>query len=187
MGAHTSLTNQFLIAMPTLEDPNFLRTVTYICEHTEHGALGIVINRPLDITLGTVLEHMDITGARLDVTEEPVYLGGPVQPERGFVLHTPAGEWGSTVAVTETLAVTTSRDILEAIAQNRGPKQYFIALGYAGWGPGQLEIEMGQNAWLNGPSSPAILFDTPAELRWEAAAALMGVNLSLLSTTAGHA
>lgn len=183
-----SFMNQFLIAMPALADPNFSHTVTYICEHTPNGALGIVINRVVDdIDLAVVLEHMKIVTNVPNIVGHPVFLGGPVQPERGFVLHSPLGEWTSSVHVTDSMAVTTSRDILEAVAEGRGPEKVLIALGYAGWGPGQLEVEMAQNAWLNGPADPQIIFDTPVEKRWEAAAALMGVDLRLLSNSVGHA
>ena len=179
--------NQLLIAMPALTDPNFVRTVTYVCEHSPQGTLGIVINRPLDITLQVVFEHMNIPLTDLAAADMPVYLGGPVEPERGFVLHSPVGNWNSSVQITPELAVTTSRDILESIAEGKGPTQALIALGYAGWGPGQLEKEMAENAWLNGPADTNLLFATPADDRWEAAAALLGVNLHLLSTAAGHA
>ncbi|MEW6646712.1 MAG: YqgE/AlgH family protein [Pseudomonadota bacterium] len=182
-----SLRNHFLIAMPQLADPNFSHTVTYICEHNAEGALGIVINRPLDLTLGEVLQHMQIEpGERVD-TAAPVFSGGPVQTERGFVLHRPVGAWTSTLPVTADIALTTSRDIMNAIGHGEGPQQFLLALGYAGWGAGQLEQEITQNAWLSGPADPAILFDLPVEERWGAAAALIGVDLTLLSSEAGHA
>lgn len=188
MAPGTFFTNQFLIAMPALADPNFSHTVTYICEHTSNGALGIIINRAVDdLDLAVVFEHMKITSNAPNIAGHPVFLGGPVQTERGFVLHSPLGQWDSSVHVTENMAVTTSRDILEAMAEGRGPEKVLVALGYAGWGPGQLEIEMAQNSWLNGPADPAIIFDTPVEKRWEAAAALMGVDLRLLSNSVGHA
>lgn len=187
MGEPLQLRNHFLIAMPTLEDPNFFHTVTYICEHNAEGALGIVINRPTDITLGEMLEQLSITPEPQLNTTVSVYEGGPVQPEHGFLLHTPLGQWSATLPVTEQVALTTSKDILEAIARGAGPQRYLVALGYAGWGPGQLEEEMATNAWLSGPATPEILFDTPAEKRWEAAAALLGVDLRLLSNETGHA
>lgn len=187
MGASSNLTNHFLIAMPQLADPNFFHTVTYICEHNEDGALGIVINRPLELTLGEVLEHMDLAADDNDATAQVVYQGGPVQQERGFVLHEPVTQWDATLPITEHIGVTTSRDILEAIAKGDGPQHSLIALGYAGWGAGQLEQELAQNAWLSGPADKGILFETPHEKRWEAAAALLGVDLNLLSGDAGHA
>lgn len=173
--------------MPALEDPNFEHTVTYICEHGPHGALGIVINRQVDITLKTVFEHMQINSNDSSKGALPVFLGGPVQGERGFVLHMPVGDWGSTVCITDDLAVTTSRDILEALAQGDGPAQVLVALGYAGWGPGQLEHELAQNAWLTGPADPRVMFETPVEQRWRAAAQLMGIDLTLLQRGVGHA
>lgn len=182
-----SLTNHFLIAMPGLADANFTHTVTYICEHSEQGAMGIIINRPMEITLGQVLEHMEIEPGACPDVDRPVYSGGPVQPEHGFVIHTPIGEWDASLTVTDAIAVTTSRDVLTAIARGEGPEEYLIALGYAGWGEGQLEQEMAQNAWLSGPADPRILFRTPAEQCWQEAARLLGVDLNLLSNEAGHA
>ncbi len=187
MDSIVSLTNHFLIAMPNLGDPNFFRTVTLICEHNSEGAMGIVINRPIDLSLRDILKQMEIptTGAKnLDM---PVYLGGPVQSNRGFVLHEPIGRWDSTLKITQSLGVSTSRDILVAIAENKGPRDYLIALGYAGWGAGQLEQEIAQNAWLSGPATREILFETPLEARWSAAADLLGIDLAKLSGEAGHA
>jgi putative transcriptional regulator len=187
MSTTASLKNQLLIAMPTLEDPNFARTVTYICEHGEHGAMGIVLNRPTDLCLADVLRHMEIEGGMGAAGEQIVYLGGPVEEERGFVLHSHTDPWDSTLAVDAEISITTSRDILEAMARGTGPRHTLVALGYAGWGAGQLEREMQQNAWLSGPADQSILFELPADQRWEAAARLLGVDLHLLSTDAGHA
>lgn len=187
MTACTDLTNHFLIAMPRLADPNFFHTVTYICEHTAEGALGIVINRPLELTLGEILEHMEIQTADGGIAARPVYMGGPVQRERGFVLHHPTAKWESTLSVTDRIGLTTSRDILAAIARGDGPERALIALGYAGWGAGQLERELADNAWLNGPADDNVLFDSPNDDRWRQAAALLGVDLNLLSGDAGHA
>ncbi|MCU0835616.1 MAG: YqgE/AlgH family protein [Chromatiaceae bacterium] len=183
----TALTNHFLIAMPGLRDPNFSRTVTYLCEHTEQGAMGIVINRPMEIRLGEVLAQLDIETRDRAVLDSLVYLGGPVQPERGFVLHSGDHSFDSTLAITAEISVTTSRDVLEAIAAGRGPEHHLVALGYAGWGGGQLEEEMGANAWLSGPADQDIIFHMPADARWLAAAQLLGVDLNLLSGEAGHA
>ena len=182
-----NFTNQFLIAMPALEDPNFSRTVTYMCAHTPEGAMGIVINRPLDLDLGEVLGHMEITASDPSVTSRRVVQGGPVQRERGFVLHTPVGEWDSVLKVSDEIGVATSREILAAVAEGRGPARTLVALGYAGWGAGQLEDEVGANAWLHGPADSAIIFDLPYEARWESAARLLGVDPTLLSGEAGHA
>jgi len=187
MGFATSLANHFLIAMPGLQDPNFARTVTYLCEHNEQGAMGIVINRPMEIRLGEVLEQLDITAEDPHANEMIVYLGGPVQTDRGFVIHSGPETFDSTLRVTPDIHVTTSRDILEAIATGRGPERCLIALGYAGWGSGQLEQELGANAWLSGPADDATLFRLPAARRWQAAAQLLGVDLNLIIGEAGHA
>ncbi|WP_297527291.1 YqgE/AlgH family protein [Thiohalobacter sp.] len=182
-----SLRNHFLIAMPTLADPNFFHTVTYICEHDEEGAMGIVVNRLTDMSLGDIFAHMHIEARTPDVPDLPVFQGGPVQPERGFVLHQPLGDWEATLRVTEDIGLTASQDILEAMAAGHGPYRALIALGYAGWGAGQLEQEMADNAWLSGPADPTILFETPVKDRWEAAARLIGVDVNLISGDTGHA
>lgn len=183
-----NLTNQFLIAMPTLADPNFSRTVTYLCSHDKGGAMGIVINRPMDMGLGEVLGQMGIDAVDDDAATIPVLQGGPVLPERGFVLHRPASEWDAVLEVPDSgIAIATSRDILMAIAEGKGPDDVVIALGYAGWGAGQLEQELGDNAWLSGPADQAIIFDLPFEQRWESAARLLGVDLDRMSAQAGHA
>ncbi len=187
MNEMSPLTNHFLIAMPGLADPNFSHTVTYICEHNDKGAMGIVINRPMEITLNDVLEQLEIEPSLSVDTACQIYEGGPVQREHGFVIHSPVGVWESSLEVTESIAVSTSRDILTAIAHGEGPRRYLIALGYAGWGAGQLEQEMADNAWLSGPASEEILFEMPTEKRWSAAAALLGVDLNLLSSETGHA
>lgn len=181
------LTNQFLVAMPTLEDPNFRESVTLICEHNERGALGIIINRPMNVVLDDVLKQLDLTARDLATGAASVYMGGPVQPERGFVIHSPQGEWEATLKVGDNLGVTTSRDVLAALAGGSGPRQVFVALGYSGWSAGQLEEEMKSNSWLSVPADSGIIFDTPVEQRWQAAARLLGVDLSLLSGDAGHA
>lgn len=182
-----NLTDHFLIAMPSLADSNFSRTVTYLCEHNAEGALGIVINRPTDISLGELLDHLEIEDVAPRVAAKPVYLGGPVQRDRGFVLHRPGGEWDSSLQISDKIVLTTSRDILTAIARREGPQDYLVALGYAGWGPGQLEQEMAENAWLTGPAGDGVLFDKSSDQRWQAAAALLGVDMTLLSSGAGHA
>lgn len=183
----SSLANQFLIAMPNLADPHFFHTVTYICEHNEHGALGIVINRPMEIKLSDVLNQMTLITQHSDIANLPVFSGGPVQPERGFVIHQPRGTWESSLFITEDIAITTSQDILTAIAGGEGPAKLLIALGYAGWGPGQLEKEIADNAWLSNTADPKVLFELPPIERWAAAAKLMGIDLNLLSAQAGHA
>lgn len=181
-----NLTNQFLIAMPSMADPFFARTVTYLCQHNEEGALGIIINRPLQLTLKEIIEQMDIKFHNDALSDLPVYFGGPVQPDRGFVLHEPGGEWKSTLKISDSLWLTTSRDILEAISRGDGPHQVLLALGYAGWGEGQLEREIVENAWLNAEAEQSIIFNLPASHRWKAAAGLMGVDIALLSSQVGH-
>ncbi|MFT4561049.1 MAG: putative transcriptional regulator [Gammaproteobacteria bacterium] len=181
------LTNHFLIAMPSLDDPNFSKTVTYLCAHNDEGAMGIVINRPLEIELAEVFLQMNIESELSDSDQQPVYLGGPVHRDRGFIIHRPATPWESSIQVTNELALSTSRDILEAIGAGTGPQESLVALGYAGWGAGQLEQEMSQNAWLSGPASLEIIFNTPAEQRWQLAAEQMGVNMTAMSTDVGHA
>ena len=181
------LTNHFLIAMPTLADPNFEHTVTYICAHSEEGAMGIVINRPLEIDLGEVLSQMELDSQDPGIATLPVYSGGPVHQDRGFVIHRPVQEWNSTIAVGDDVAVSTSRDILEAISAGKGPRDALVALGYAGWGAGQIEQEMAQNAWLSGPADLEIIFATPVEQRWQRAADLIGIDLGSISHDVGHA
>lgn len=187
MGEVTYLTGHLLIAMPAMADPNFVRTVTYICEHNADGALGIVINRPLQMDLGEVFQQLSLQPTDPALGRQPVLRGGPVQIERGFVLHEPAQAWEATVPVSDTVHLTTSQDILAAMASGAGPRRTLMALGYAGWGAGQLESELIANAWLSVPASPAIVFDTPFEQRWMAAAALLGINLATISPDAGHA
>jgi putative transcriptional regulator len=181
------LSNQLLVAMPSLEDPNFAQTVTLICEHTGKGALGIILNRPLGMMLGEVLDQLALTSTDLTLRDRPVLRGGPVQTDRGFVLHRPVGEWESTLKVSEQIHVTTSRDILVSVAAGNGPGSAVVALGYAGWDAGQLEDEIRSNAWLNVPADESIIFDLPFEARWHAAAKLLGIDLGRISRHAGHA
>ena len=182
-----SLRNHFLIAMPGMEDTNFSHSITYLCEHNAEGAMGIVVNRALDISFDEIFEHLEIE----DFTRhhlQRVLSGGPVQTDRGFVLHRRTGRhWQSTLDLTEDIALTTSRDILDAIAHDEGPQDALVALGYAGWGPGQLERELTENAWLTLPADPEILFSVPLEQRAQAAAARLGINLDLLSSSRGTA
>lgn len=188
MDATRFLGNHFLIAVPGMNDPNFSRSVTLVCQHNEEGAMGLMLNRTSEYRLGDVLDQMQIRTENEALAASPVLLGGPVQPERGFVLHDADGSaWDSTFQVSPTLCLTTSRDILAAMARGEGPRQTLIALGYAGWGEGQLESELQDNAWLAVEADRAILFDTPLEERWSASARLMGVDLSLLTAYAGHA
>lgn len=187
MSAFEGLTNQFLIAMPELADPNFERTVTLICQHDENGALGIVINRPTQLTLGDVFQQLDLPADKIEKPDSLIFNGGPVHIERGLVLHNTRGEWDSSLQVSDDLTLTTSRDVLEAMATNQGPEKCLMALGYAGWGGGQLENEMRQNAWLSGPADEDIIFQIPVADRWTKAAQQLGVDLSLISSQVGHA
>lgn len=186
-----SLVNHFLIAMPAMADPNFSRTLTYICEHNDEGALGIIVNRPIDMNVAGLFERVNIPleaeVAQTEIAELPVYFGGPVQTDRGFVLHRPKGQWHSTLAVTEEIGLTSSRDILQAISESGAPNEVVISLGYAGWSAGQLEWELSQNAWLTVAADPKIIFDTPPEERLPAAMHLLGIDFANLSEVAGHA
>ncbi len=183
----SNLSNQFLIAMPSLRDPNFSQTVTYICAHNEDGAMGLVINRPANCELGEILTQMEMSPDDRAIAKLPVYQGGPVHTDRGFVLHEPDSRWDSSIRVSDALGITTSRDILHAISENTGPENFLIALGYAGWTAGQLEEEIKENTWLNVSADPEIIFNTPCELRWTSATALLGIEHHQLSTGCGHA
>lgn len=185
--AQVNLTNHFLIAMPNMADPYFARTLTFICEHNEKGALGVVVNRPIEMTLGALYERLSLPLNSQILLNEPVYFGGPVQTDRGFVLHQPLGQWQATLSVGDAVGLTTSKDILEAAGQGAGPKRMLVTLGYSGWAAGQLENEIGQNAWLTVEANGAILFDTPSEQRLPAAMKLLGVDFAKLSEEAGHA
>lgn len=181
------LTNQFLVAMPAMTDENFFQTVTFIWEHNAEGALGIIINRPLQMRMVDVFEQLQMPMSAGVFGREPVLQGGPVQTDRGFVVHHVGGAWEHSRKVSENLQVTTSPDILDAMARGTGPETALVALGYAGWAAGQLEAELAQNAWLTVPCDERILFDTPFEERWQAAGRLLGVDVSTISQQAGHA
>ena len=182
-----NLTHHFLIAMPNMVDPHFSKTLTYICEHNEKGALGIVVNRPLDLELGKLLEQVSIEVGDAHCAAIPIHYGGPVQTDRGFVLHEPVGHWNSTLSINDEIGLTTSKDILQAVARGEGPEQIFVTLGYAGWSAGQLENELAQNAWLTVPARRDVMFDLPSAERLPAAMSLLGVNFASLSEEAGHA
>lgn len=187
MGIDGSLINQLLIAMPGMADPNFSTTVTLICEHNDEGALGIVINRPLDLKLAGLFEQLDVEDPNPEAAESPVMLGGPVGPERGFVLHDAGATYENSLAVSDAISLTLSRDVIDAMATGHGPNKTLVALGYAGWDAGQLEYEMLANSWLNVPASPDIVFDTPFNKRWMSAAQILGIDISQISPDAGHA
>jgi putative transcriptional regulator len=182
-----SLRDHFLLAMPSLSEGIFSHSVTYICEHGESGAMGIVINQPLDLSLSEIFEHLQIDCSE-DFSDRPVMAGGPVQIDHGFVLHRNCEtNWEASLKVTPEITLTTSRDILRAIASNTGPRDHLIALGYAGWAAGQLEQELAQNSWLTLPAKSDIIFSVPADQRLRAAAALLGIDMNLISGDAGHA
>lgn len=186
-GEGSWLRNQFLVAMPGLEDDNFSHTVSLLCEHNDKGAIGLVINRPTDLTLNAMLDQMGLKHEAPAPDEHVVFWGGPVQPERGFVVHRDPGGWESCMPIGSGLYITTSRDVLAAIGEGRGPKEFLVTLGYAGWGAGQLEDEILANSWLNTPVDSAILFNTPARNRWQNATRLLGLDITQLSSGAGHA
>jgi putative transcriptional regulator len=186
-----NLTNQFLIAMPGMADDTFAGAVVYLCEHTEKGALGLVINKPIDITLKNLFEKVELDLASPTLAEQPVFFGGPVQTERGFVLHEHLGDaegpYSSTLSIPGGLAMTTSKDVLEALSSGHGPKRLLVTLGYSGWAAGQLEDELGRNGWLTVDARPEIIFDTPVEQRYDRALSLLGIDPNMLSQEAGHA
>ena len=187
MGATVNLTHHFLIAMPAMADPHFAHTLTFVCEHNEDGALGIVVNRPIEMTLSALFEQIEVELPDPALGRSPVLYGGPVQMDRGFVLHRPLGNWQSTLAVSDDLGLTTSKDVLEALARGEGPRDVLVSLGYAGWSAGQLEQELAQNAWLTVDADAAVLFDLPPDRRLPAAMSRLGIDFSRLSEGAGHA
>lgn len=182
-----NLKHQLLLAMPGLDDPNFKGSLTYICEHNEDGAMGITINRKLTIPITEILQQLDITTDIPSIELAPVYYGGPVEPERGFVLHTPPGDWEATLKTGDAVGLSSSRDILTAIALGEGPDKFLLALGYSGWAAGQLESEIANNAWLSCPAPLEILFDLEDDAKLAAAAKQLGVDLNMLASKAGHA
>jgi putative transcriptional regulator len=187
MAVATPLANHLLVAMPSMLDPNFSHTVIYVCEHHEQGTVGLIINRPLEFPLKLVFEQMHIESLATDRQFEPVLFGGPIQPERGFVIHRPLGVWRSSLVLADEVTITTSNDIIRAIAQNTGPKDALITLGYVGWSHHQLDNEIMNNAWLVCPFKPEILYDVPFKERWMYAGQLLGVNMLQLSSDSGHA
>jgi putative transcriptional regulator len=187
MGATVNLTHHFLIAMPAMADPHFAHTLTFVCEHNEDGALGIVVNRPIEMTLSGLFEQIEVDLPDSALGRSPVLYGGPVQMDRGFVLHRPLGNWQSTLAVSDDLGLTTSKDVLEAMARGEGPRDVLVSLGYAGWGAGQLEQELAQNAWLTVDADADVIFGLPPDRRLPAAMSRLGIDFSRLSEGAGHA
>jgi len=182
-----NLTDHFLIAMPGMADPHFAKSLTFVCEHNDQGALGVVVNRPTEMNLHALLEQVAIAPESDEFKSIAIYFGGPVQVDRGFVLHTPVGDWQSTLAIGPEIGLTTSRDVLQAVARGEGPRQMLVTLGYSGWAPGQLEHELAQNAWLTVQAKPEVIFDLAPEDRLPAAMSLLGIDYAKLSETAGHA
>jgi putative transcriptional regulator len=194
--APINLTNHFLIAMPSLEDAMFGKSVVYVCEHSPRGALGLVINKPADMKMDTLFGKIDLDLKRADLSDSPVFQGGPVQTERGFVLHEPIfiaehkkeeSLYASTMTIPGGLEMTTSKDVLEALASGAGPRRVLVSLGYAAWGEGQLESELGENSWLTVDADPAVIFDTPVDQRYDRALALLGLQSWMISSQVGHA
>lgn len=181
------LTNHFLIAMPAMTDPYFAKSLTYVCEHNENGAMGIVVNRPISLTLSELFAQINMPLTQNGLNDLPIHFGGPVQTDRGFVLHELSGNWQSTLRVSSKIGLTTSKDVLQAVGIGEGPRNLLVTLGYAGWSQGQLEQELAQNAWLTVAADEHILFDLPAEERLAAAMGLLGVDFASLSEEAGHA
>jgi putative transcriptional regulator len=184
---NVNLTGHFLIAMPAMADPYFAKSVTYICEHNAQGAMGIVINRPIDMNLNELFAQIDLDSEDTGIGNAPVHFGGPVHVDRGFVLHQPIGQWQSTLVVHGDTALTTSKDILEASAHGSGPQKMLVTLGYAGWAAGQLEQELAANAWLTVAAEDSVIFDLPSEQKLNAAMGLLGLDFARLSEEAGHA
>ncbi len=182
-----NLTHHFLIAMPAMTDPFFAKSLTYVCEHNDQGAMGIVVNRPISLTLSELFAQINMPLNQSELEDMPIHFGGPVQTDRGFVLHNAGGLWQSTMHVNDRINLTTSKDILQAVGEGLGPRHLLVTLGYAGWSEGQLEQEMADNAWLSVPASEHILFDLPAEEKLSAAMALLGIDYASLSDEAGHA
>ncbi|AHE67930.1 YqgE/AlgH family protein [Legionella oakridgensis] len=187
MASNTSLANHLLIAMPSLRDPNFKRAVIYVCEHHVQGTVGLIINRPMEYPLGMVFNQLHIEPRCVERNDMPLLFGGPIQPDRGFVIHRPFGEWRSSLALRDDVTVTTSNDIIRAIADDHGPKDVLVTLGYVGWGENQLEQEMLDNVWLVCPCTPELLYEVPFEERWEYAGLSIGVNMNQLTSSVGHA
>jgi len=185
--AGETLANQLLIALPTLAESPFARSVALICQHDSEGAMGVVVNRASEYTLGEVFQQMGIRSDDVELCAQPVLAGGPVHPERGFVLHDGERQWDSSLPIGEQLYITTSRDVLEAMARGDGPRHVTVALGCAGWGAGQLENELVENSWITAPADPRVLFGLPLGARWEAAAGSIGVDMSRMADYSGHA
>ncbi|NVK26180.1 MAG: YqgE/AlgH family protein [Gammaproteobacteria bacterium] len=189
----TSLANQFLVAMPTLDESYFGRTLIYVCEHDDEGAMGIVINKPTDLTIGQVLSEMNLIeqdseeNTVKELNDKTVLAGGPVQTDRGFILHNDNNQWSSSLNLAEQITVTTSKDILENLTSEQRPEQFIMALGYAGWSAGQLEQELADNTWLTLEADPQLIFNTPIAKSWDKALEKIGISAEQLTSFSGHA
>jgi len=186
-----NLTNHFLVAMPGMKDPYFKRSVIYICEHNQDGAMGLMISSPIEITVGKMLEQVDVQPVhpqlKTDNLAMPVLNGGPVSEDRGFILHQPKDHYESSIQMTDHISVTTSKDILGVLGTEAEPNHYLVALGYSGWEPGQLEIELAENSWLTIEADPSVIFETPVKDRWQTAVQMLGIDVAQLSSDIGHA
>ncbi|MDN3608970.1 YqgE/AlgH family protein [Vibrio ostreicida] len=185
------LTNHFLVAMPGMKDPYFQRSVIYVCEHNDEGAMGLMINVPIDVTVGKMLKQVDVEAVQPQLKtgslEKPVFNGGPVSGDRGFILHKPKDDYESSIKMTDGISVTTSKDILAVLGTEAEPHEYIVALGYSGWEAGQLEIELSENSWLTIEADPHVMFNTPISERWQKAVQMLGIDASQLSSDIGHA
>ena len=186
-----NLTNHFLVAMPGMKDPYFKRSVIYVCEHNQDGAMGLMINAPIEVTVGKMLEqvkvesvHPQLKSAKLEM---PVLNGGPVSEDRGFILHQPKDHYESSIQMTDKISVTTSKDILSVLGTEAEPNHYLVALGYSGWEAGQLEVELAENSWLTIEADPSVIFETPLTERWQTAVQMLGIDVAQLSSDVGHA
>lgn len=187
MSLNTSLANHFLVAMPSLRDPKFKKSVIFICEHHMQGTVGLIINHPMEHSLSLVFDQLNIQANGSEQQKKPLLFGGPSQPERGFVIHRPLGEWRSSIALFDNVTITTSNDIIRAIAKDRGPKDALVALGYVSWSENQLEKEVIENHWLVCPCRPELLYEVPFKERWEYAGLTLGVKMNQLTSSVGHA
>ena len=187
MSSNTSLANHLLIAMPSLVDPHFSKAVVYVCEHHVQGTFGLIINKPMQFPLGLVFDQLQIEPVHVESNHLPLMFGGPLQRERGFVIHRPMGEWRSSLSLQDDVTITTSNDIIRAIAQDTGPKDVLVTMGYAAWTGEQLDKEIMDNIWLVCPYTPELLYDVPFDERWEYAGLTIGVKMNQLSSSSGHA
>jgi putative transcriptional regulator len=187
MQMQNNLTNQYLLATPNIQDPLFASSIVYMCQHSKEGSMGVVINHLADQTLQNIFEQLEIECDDQDILNTQVFIGGPVQLQQGFVLHTPLGNWDKTMPVGDEIYLTSSRDILEAIAHNKGPREFLVLLGFSGWAAGQLEKELQENSWLTAKASAIITYNQDIDQKWQMAFDTLGFNLDKLSPVTGNA